>query len=345
MTLTASPPTRIETPEHVGVLLINLGTPDAPTPAALRRYLGQFLWDRRIVDIPRPLWWLILHGIILRIRPRRSARAYATVWTERGSPLRFHTQDQAAALTQALSAEHGDRVHLAFAMRYGNPSIADAVQRLADRGISRLLVVPLYPQYSGTTTASAFDALAAAFTTHRYMPEVRFINHYCDFAPYITALASRIQAYWQTNGRPERLVLSYHGIPERHVHEGDPYFDHCQTTSRLLADKLGIEQGFCLTTFQSRFGREKWLQPYTDVTLKALPALGVRRIQVFCPGFAADCLETLEEIAIENRHYFLESGGSEFGYIPALNSDPAHIDALRLLISRQLDDWLEEAVQ
>ena len=342
MTFTGSPPFSHDQPERIGVLITNLGTPDAPTPAALRRYLRQFLWDPRIVEIPRPLWWLILHGVILRIRPRRSARAYATVWTERGSPLLFHTADQARALAHALAAGHGDRVVVDFAMRYGNPAIADALQRLADQGVRKLLVLPLYPQYSGAATGSTFDALAADFNRRRTLPELRFVNHYCDFGPYVDAMASRIEDHWRRHGRPQRLLLSYHGIPERHVRQGDPYFGQCHITSRLLVDRLGVEPEFCITTFQSRFGREQWLQPYTDATLKALPAKGITRVQVFCPGFAADCLETLEEIAVENRHYFLDAGGSEFDYIDALNSEPAHIDALRLLVEQHLSDWVAE---
>ena len=340
MAFIGSPPYSDKHPERIGVLITNLGTPDAPTPAALRRYLQQFLWDPRIVEIPRPLWWLILHGVILRIRPRRSARAYATIWTERGSPLLFHTADQAAALTRSLTAEYGDRIAVEFAMRYGSPAIAEALQRLAVQGVRKLLVLPLYPQYSGATTGSTFDALAADFTRRRTLPELRLINHYCDFGPYIDAMATRIQDYWREHGRPQRLLLSYHGIPERQVRQGDPYLHQCHTTSRLLADKLGVEQDFCLTTFQSRFGREQWLQPYTDATLKALPGEGVTQVQVFCPGFAADCLETLEEIAVENRHYFLDAGGSEFNYISALNSEPAHIHALQQLVEQNLADWI-----
>ncbi len=340
MTFTGSPGFSHLQPERIGVLITNLGTPDEPSAPALRRYLGQFLWDPRVVEFPRPLWWLVLHGVILRIRPRRSAKAYGTVWTDQGSPLLIHTRAQARALSESLTSHFGDRVVVDFAMRYGNPSIADALQRLADQGVGKLLVLPLYPQYSATTTASTFDAVAADFSRRRWLPELRFVNHYCDFPPYIDAMAARIEEHWQAHGRPQRLLLSYHGIPLRYLHQGDPYFCQCHKTSRLLTERLGVDDGFVITSFQSRFGREEWLKPYTDQTLMDLAAQGVRNVQVFCPGFAADCLETLEEIAVENRQYFLDAGGEQFGYIAALNSAPAHIDALQQLVARHLDTWL-----
>lgn len=340
MTFTGSPSFSHDQPDRIGVLITNLGTPDAPTAAALRRYLGEFLWDPRVVEMPRPLWWLALNALILRVRPRRSAKSYASIWTEQGSPLLLHTQNQAAALGRALAGRYGDDIIVDFAMRYGSPSIASALQRLCDQGARKLLVLPLYPQYSASTTASTFDALAADFTRRRWLPELRFINGYCDFSPYIDAMAAHIESHWQAHGKPDKLLLSYHGLPERYLHQGDPYFCQCHKTTRLLAAKLEIDENFCLTTFQSRFGREEWLKPYTDHTLKALPSQGATHVQVFCPGFPADCLETLEEIAVENRHYFLAAGGETFGYIPALNSEAAHIEALCQLVDSHLGGWL-----
>ncbi|MBV1787933.1 ferrochelatase [Marinobacterium sp. D7] len=324
----------------VGVLLTNLGTPDEPTPKALRRYLKEFLWDPRVVELPRPLWWLILNGIILNTRPRRSAEAYRQVWTDAGSPLLLHTRAQADALSNRFSGEKGLSVIVDFAMRYGNPSIESVIQRMQERGVRRLLVLPLYPQYSAATTASTFDALAADFTRRRWLPDLRFVSHYHDFPAYIEAMALSIEQYWQHHGRPERLLLSYHGVPERYLHSGDPYYCECRTTSRLLARRLGVDEEFCMTTFQSRFGREEWLKPYTDETLKALPGEGVKSVQVYCPGFSADCLETIEEIGVENRDYFLSAGGERYGYIPALNDRVEHIDALELLIRSHIADWL-----
>ncbi|MFA5630574.1 MAG: ferrochelatase [Porticoccaceae bacterium] len=319
--------------EKTGVLLINLGTPDAPTTKAVRKYLGQFLWDPRVVEIPRPLWWLILNGIILRTRPAKSARNYQSVWTEQGSPLLVYSFQQRDGLRQALG------IPVEIAMRYGNPTITSAVNALVDQGVRRILALPLYPQYSATTTASAFEALAADFSQRRWLPELRFINQYHDFAPYISACADAIRDHWQQHGQADKLVLSFHGVPKFHSERGDPYFLQCQRTSQLIAENLGLAAGNVITTFQSRFGKAEWLQPYTDKTLQSLPAQGVRSVAVFCPGFSADCLETLEEIAVENRQYFLAAGGETFHYIPALNAASAHIDALAALIERHLQGW------
>ncbi len=322
-------------PDRTGVLLVNLGTPDAPTPAALRRYLAEFLWDPRVVEVPRPLWWLILHGVILRIRPRRSAAAYAGIWTERGSPLLEYSLQQRDRLRESL----GEEAAIELGMRYGNPSLSSALDRLCEQGVRNLLVLPLYPQYSGATTASTFDALAADFRGRRWLPELRFITHYHDFDPYIRACCEAIRQYWHQHGEPQRLLLSYHGVPRRYLDNGDPYFCECHKTSRLIAEQLGWPPEKVITCFQSRFGREEWLRPYTDETLKSLPSQDVRDVQVFCPGFSADCLETLEEIAVENRHYFLDAGGERYGYIPALNAEEAHIDALTTLVRNHLQGW------
>ena len=325
--------------ERIGVLLTNLGTPDAPETGALRRYLAQFLADPRVVELPRLLWRLILHGIILRIRPRRSAAAYRKIWTEQGSPLLVHTREQCQQLAARLGERHGEDVVVDFAMRYGNPSMGSVLERLQRRGVRRLLVLPLYPQYSASTGGSTFDALARDFMHRRWIPELRFITHYHDWPPYIEAMARRIEAHWGDNGRGEHLLLSFHGVPLRYLHNGDPYFCECHKTSRLLAERLELEDGAWTVTFQSRFGREEWLRPYTDETLRALPERGVRTVDVFCPGFSSDCLETLEEIDEENRGYFLEAGGERFSYIPALNAAPEHIDALVRLVEENLAGW------
>ncbi len=322
-----------------GVLITNLGTPDEPTPSALRRYLKEFLWDPRVVEVPRPIWWCILNGVILNIRPRRSAAAYREVWTEDGSPLMVHTQAQAAQLRERLQARFGDHLMVEFAMRYGNPSIRSVIDRLQQAGVRRLLVLPLYPQYSGATTASTFDAVAEDFRQRRWLPELRMVNHYHDFPAYIEALAASVQRHWQQHGRADRLILSYHGVPKRYLLQGDPYFCECHKTSRLLAQHLGLEEGEWMTTFQSRFGREEWLKPYTDETLKGLPEQGVKSVQVICPGFSADCLETIEEIGQENRDYFLGAGGERYEYIPALNAESLHIDALEQLVLKHMKGW------
>ncbi len=325
--------------QKLGVLVTNLGTPDAPTKPALRRYLAEFLSDPRVVEVPRLLWWLILHGVILRIRPARSAKAYAGVWEKKGSPLLIHTADQCEGIRRALEQKYGDSVVVAFAMRYGNPSVANVLDELAAQGVNRLLVLPLYPQYSASTSASTFDAIAKDFTTRRWLPDFRFVSHYHDFPPYIESMARHIESWWAEKGRQQKLILSYHGIPLKYLLKGDPYHCECHKTSRLLAERLGLSDDQYMTTFQSRFGREEWLQPYTDETMKSLPGEGTTSVDVFCPGFSADCLETVEEIAEENRDYFLESGGKTFNYIPCLNATPGHIDALVDLIEKNLQGW------
>jgi len=327
-------------PGRVGLLITNLGTPAAPEKKALRAYLKEFLSDPRVVDTPRPLWWLILNGIILNVRPARSAAAYRSVWTERGSPLLFHTRDQASALQARMNERFGDAVIVDFAMRYGTPSIAGVLQGMLDRGVRRLLVLPLYPQYCGATTGSSFDALAADMMRRRWVPELRFVSQYHDHTAYIHAVADSIRGFRAEHGDADTLLFSYHGIPQRYADEGDPYFGACLETSRLVAEELGLGAAQYRTTFQSRFGTQEWVKPYTDATLKELPARGVRSVQVLCPGFAADCLETLEEIAVENRDYFLAAGGERYQYIPCLNSAPVHIAALAAIAESQLADWL-----
>lgn len=324
-----------------GILLTNLGTPDAPSTGALRRYLGEFLWDPRVVEIPRPLWWLILHGVILRVRPRRSAMAYAKIWDHQGSPLLRITLEQAQALREALASDFPGPVHIAVGMRYGQPAIGEALEQLRRLGVRRLLVLPLYPQYASATTGSTFDAVSAVLQGWRWLPELRFVPHYHDHPGYIAALAQSIESYWAQQGRPEKLLFSFHGIPKRTFLAGDPYHCECHKTARLVAEHLELPDDLWQVVFQSRFGREEWLQPYTDHTLNVLGKIGTPRVDVICPGFSADCLETLDEISRENRELFLQSGGSEFHYIPALNTDPAHIQALRALVLEHTQGWSE----
>lgn len=332
--------------DKIGVLVTNLGTPEAATGKALKKYLKQFLSDPRVVEIPRVIWWLILNGIILNIRPKRSAKLYASVWTDRGSPLLYHTHDQAEAIRKHLSEQNingeMDNVIVKFAMRYGQPSIASVMEDLQREGASKIVVLPLYPQYSGATSGSTFDAIAELFTKTRWVPNFRFISSYQDDENYINACAERIKAHWEEKARSEKLVLSYHGVPRSYLEAGDPYFCHCQKTSRLIAEKLDLNKEQCITTFQSRFGKAEWLRPYTDATLKQLASEGTKSVDIFCPGFSADCLETTEEIGEENREYFMENGGESYHYITALNSEPLHIDALTKIIHRNIQDWLVE---
>lgn len=326
------------TPPATGVLLVNLGTPDAPTAPAIRRYLAEFLRDTRVVDLPRPLWLTILYGFILPFRPRKLVHAYSSVWTEDGAPLLAITRRLTEALKPKLQARYGGRVQLAFAMRYGNPSIASALDAFAAAGVRRLLVLPLYPQYSASCNASSFDAVWAWMRQQRWTPEVRTIASYHDDPRYIAALADSVRAHWDREGRGEHLLMSFHGIPRRFVLEGDPYYCHCQKTGRLLADALGLKPEQYTVSFQSRLGREVWLQPYTDEVLPTLAQRGLRHVDAICPGFSADCLETLEEVAIRYRELFAEHGGS-LRYIPALNDSAAHVDALDSLLAAALNGY------
>jgi len=320
------------------VVLCNLGTPDAPTPAAVRRYLAEFLSDSRVVEIPRALWWPILHGVVLRVRPAKSARKYARIWTPQGSPLRVWTERQAQLLAGYLG-QRGHRVDVQYAMRYGTPSIAAVLDRVKAGGADRILVLPLYPQYAASTTASVGDALAAWLRRVRNLPEIRFVKHYHDDPGYIDALSRRVAEHWRVNGRPDKLVLSFHGLPRRSLTLGDPYHCECLKTGRLLAERLKVREDFVAVTFQSRFGRAEWLQPYTEPTLVALAKAGVAKVDVFCPGFTSDCLETLEEIDQEARAAFLAAGGKQFGYIACLNDQHEWIAALAGVAIRHLQGW------
>jgi ferrochelatase len=330
---------------HVGqatsstaVLYCNLGTPDEPTAPALRRYLAEFLSDQRVVEIPRLLWLAILHGIILRIRPKKSAAKYASIWMPEGSPLKVWTQKQAALLGSELAAQ-GHSVQVRYAMRYGNPSIAAQLDQLKEQGVTRVLIMPAYPQYSATTTASVFDAVYTWAAKVRRLPEFRFVNHYHDNPGYIAALAASIQTYWSTHGQADKLVMSFHGVPERTLQLGDPYHCECYKTARLVTEKLGLSKDRYQVTFQSRFGKAKWLEPYTEPTLIKLAEEGCKSVDLVCPGFTGDCLETLEEINMEAREAFLHAGGEKFSYIPCLNDSPEWITALAGISAQHLAGW------
>jgi len=326
---------------RTAILWCNLGTPDAPDAPSLRRYLAQFLSDERVIEIPKPVWWFILHGIILRFRPAKSAAKYASIWTPEGSPLRAWT-DKQAKLLQGWLGERGHRVTVRYAMTYGNPSIASQLDTLKAEGVERILIMPAYPQYSATSTASVMDSVFRWGTTVRALPELRFVKHYHDDPAYIESIALQIEAHWRANGplQPgDRLLMSFHGVPERTLHLGDPYHCECHKTARLLAHRLGLTKEQWQLSFQSRLGRAKWLEPYTEPTLIAMGRAGTRRVDVVCPGFTSDCLETLEEIAMEGKHAFLTAGGQAFHYIPCVNDSPAFINALGALAQQHLAGW------
>lgn len=326
----------------LGILLVNLGTPDEPTTPAVRRYLAEFLSDPRIVAIPRFLWMIILHGIVLRVRPKRSAEAYRSIWTDEGSPLLAISKKQLAALETALQPRLSGQVHFALGMRYGNPSIPQALEQLRRLNVERLLVLPLYPQYSATTTASIFDAVTDELQRWRWIPELRFIHRYHDDPVYLDALSASIREFRQREGEAQKLLFSFHGIPRDYHESGDPYPDECQATARGVVQRLGLGTDQWQVAFQSRFGAQEWMKPYTDETLKQWGAAGVESVQVVCPAFAADCLETLEEIGGENRDYFLQAGGRDYSYIPCLNDRPDHIAMLADLMARHVRGWPEE---
>ena len=325
--------------ESTGVLVVNLGTPDAPTTSAVRRFLGQFLWDPRVVEYPRWLWWLILNGIILRIRPARSAAAYRKIWTDAGSPLMLHSRAIAEGIRQRLEASLPGATQVELAMSYGEPSIDGAVDRLLAAGARRILVLPLYPQYSGTTTASVIDAVARKLGRLRWVPETRFINQYHDEPGYIDALARSIREFWDERGRGAKLMFSFHGVPKSTLLAGDPYHCQCRKTGRLVAEALELGEDEWVLSFQSRVGREEWLRPYTDETVERLGKEGVDRLDVVCPGFSTDCLETLEEIAMQNAESFEAAGGKTLHYVPALNARDDHIEFLAALVQRHLGGW------
>ena len=324
---------------HTAVLLVNLGTPDEPTAPAVRRYLKEFLWDPRVVEIPRPIWWLILNGIILNTRPAKSAAKYAQIWTAAGSPLRVNTQAQAAQLQSRFVAGENSTLKVAHAMRYGTPGIAEKLDQLKAGGANRILILPLYPQFAASTTASVMDVVADWIQRTRNPPELRFVRNYHDDPAYINALAASVRADWDVHGKPQTLLMSFHGLPERSLALGDPYFCECQKTGRLLAEALQLSVDEYKITFQSRFGRAKWLQPYTLATLEHMGRTGQQSVAVICPGFTSDCLETLEEIAIECKLAYQTAGGKAFRYIPCLNQNDDWIAALAGVAERHLNGW------
>lgn len=324
--------------DRTAVLLVNLGTPRAPTPSAVRQYLNEFLFDPRVVEIPRLLWWLLLRCVISPLRSSASAARYASVWTPEGSPLLAHSERQQRALIAELQ-RRGLDIDVVLAMRYGDPSIPAALERLRRERGARLLVLPMYPQYSATTTGSSFDGVARVLQRTRNLPELRFLRGFADDPGYIEALRRSVRAHWDAHGRPDKLVMSFHGLPRRNLDLGDPYHCECVKTGRLLAEALELKSTEYAVSFQSRFGRARWLDPYTVDTLRSLGRAGVGRVDVICPGFVADCLETLEEIALEGRRDFLTSGGREFHLIACLNEAPRFISALADLVERHTQGW------
>ena len=325
------------------VLLVNLGTPDAPTPQAVRRYLRQFLSDPRVIEIPRALWLPVLHGFVLNTRPRKSAQKYASIWSSEGSPLRVHTEKQARLLRGRLESQAPTPLSVDFAMRYGEPSIQGTLTCLKSEGCERVLVLPMYPQYAASTTASTLDEVGGFLRRVRNVPEVRLVKHFHDHPSYIAALANLVREHWRQSGRPDMLLMSFHGLPRYTLTRGDPYHFECHKTARLLAERLELAETHWQIAFQSRFGRAEWIQPYTASILADYGRNGVRRVDVICPGFVADCLETLEEIGVEGREIFLGAGGREFNLLPCLNERDDWISALADIARRHLADWVMES--
>ncbi|MEW6998283.1 ferrochelatase [Colwelliaceae bacterium BS250] len=319
-----------------GVLLTNLGTPDAPTATALKVYLREFLSDPRVVEIPRLVWMIILHGVILRIRPAKSAKLYESIWTDDGSPLLAISKKQQQKVAAQIKESYGDEVDVALAMRYGNPSISKALQRFQQLGVHKIIVLPLYPQYAGPTTGSTFDAITKEIKQWRWIPSLHFISSYHDNDDYVTSLANSIKEHFQQHGKPDRLLFSYHGMPKLFLENGDPYFCFCHKTTRLVAEKLGLSNDEYVVSFQSRFGKAEWLQPYTDPCLEGFAEQGLSNVAVISPAFSVDCLETLEELEVESRKVFINAGGKQFHYISALNDRDDHINAITGLITPHL---------
>jgi ferrochelatase len=324
----------------VGILLANLGTPDAPTAKALRPYLKQFLMDRRVVEIPRLIWWCILNGIILVIRPKKSAEKYAQVWMQEGSPLLVHAKNQTQLLRGYLAQKINSPFAVELGMSYGNPSMQSAIEKLKAQHCNKILVFPLYPQYAASSTAASLDAIWKSLLKMRNVPAIRTIKHYHDHPAYIQALSTSINQFWQINGKPNKLVMSFHGVPKFHLMKGDLYHCECHKTGRLLAEALGLNPDQYQIAFQSRFGKQEWLKPYLAGTLETLGKQEIKRIDVVCPGFSSDCLETLEEIAMEGKHIFQSNGGGEYHYIPALNENEAWIDAMTTIALENLQGWV-----
>ncbi len=346
MAYKTEPPFVHGTPSSTGILLVNLGTPDEPNKSAVRRYLKQFLSDTRVVEIPKPVWWLILNLIILNFRPSKSAKKYASIWMKEGSPLRIYTSRQTQMLRGFLGEKISSPLRIEYAMRYGNPSIASALDKMRTANCENILVLPLYPQYAASTTASTMDELGRVLASTRNVPGIRFVRSFHDHPAYIKAIAKNVLAEWMKIGRPnfstDKLLMTFHGLPQFHLDKGDPYHCQCHKSARLIADELGLKKDEYVVTFQSRFGNAAWLQPYTDKTLEKLGSAGSKRVDVICPGFAADCLETLEEIAMEAKETFLHAGGKVFNYIPVANDTQAYVSALATIAQEQLVGWVSE---
>ena len=324
--------------EKIGVLITNLGTPDAPNKKELKVYLNQFLSDPRVIELPKFLWQIILKLVILQIRPSKSAEAYKQIWTDKGSPLLDIANRQLNKIQSSFSSKN-ENIVFEVGMRYGNPSIPDALLKLQKKQVRRLLVLPMYPQYCAATTGSTFDEVTNELQKWRWIPEMRFINQYFEEKNYIEALSNSIKSFWKKNPKPQKIVFSYHGIPKRYLTNGDPYHCFCLKTTRLVKENMGLSDDEIMTTFQSRFGREEWLKPYTSETLKELPKQGIKNIHIISPGFSSDCLETLEELEEENKEYFMESGGENYHYIPCLNDHDDHIDVFVNLIKKHTQGW------
>ena len=324
--------------EKIGVLITNLGTPDAPNKEELKVYLNQFLSDPRVIELPKILWQILLKLVILQIRPSKSAEAYKQIWTDKGSPLLDIANRQLNKI-QTSFPSNNENIVFEVGMRYGNPSIPDALSKLQKKQIRRLLVLPMYPQYCAATTGSTFDEVTNVLQKWRWIPEMRFINQYFEEKNYIEALSNSIKSFWKKNKKPQKIIFSYHGIPKRYLTNGDPYHCFCLKTTRLVKEHLGLLDDEIMTTFQSRFGKEEWLKPYTSETLKELPKQGIKNIHIISPGFSSDCLETLEELEEENKEYFMESGGENYHYIPCLNDHDDHIDLFVNLIKKHIQGW------
>ena len=329
-------------PPELGVILVNLGTPESPETSSVRRFLRQFLSDPRVVELPRPVWWLILNCVILVIRPSRSAHAYQQIWTPEGSPLMVNTNAQVEKLTESLSRHGMSNAHVVCAMRYGEPSLMSVMKEFGGLGIDRIVIIPMYPQYSGSTVGSVFDDLGMCTAQLRRVPSIRFVNGYATCERYIDALRQSVEDHRARKGRADHLVMSFHGLPQKMCDDGDPYYEQCKETGRLLADALNLEPGQWTICFQSRVGRQKWLTQYADEVLAKLPAQGIGSIEMICPGFSVDCLETLEEVNIGYRKLFLESGGESFEYIPCLNDQPGHVEMLVEIIKDMASDWIRQ---
>jgi protoporphyrin/coproporphyrin ferrochelatase len=332
-------PAAAATPDRIGVLIVNLGTPDAPSYFAVQRYLREFLADRRVINTSRWIWLPILYGIVLPLRPIKSARNYRQIWMQEGSPLAVYSTRLTSKIENRLREKLGDRVRVALGMTYGNPSIDGAIHALAEQNVRRLLVLPLYPQYCSSTTGSVFDRTVRALSYWRWLPETRFVNGYYADPGYLDALAARIEEHWRRGGERSHLVFSYHGIPVSYVEQGDPYRAEAEATTRMVASRLGLKESEWSHCYQSRFGSVVWLQPYTEDALRELAARGIRKLTMVSPSFAVDCLETLQEVAIEYAHKFLEFGGERLSYVPALNDDDRHVDVLVSVIRNRLSGW------